>query len=47
VGVENMALMNMPGANRIGEDGKPTAKNFVKVKGQYRKVEPIFIYRKP
>lgn len=47
VGIEKMALMNMPGSNRIGEDGKPTAKNFCKVNGRWRKYEPIFIWRKP
>jgi DNA modification methylase len=46
VGIEKMALMNMPGSNRIGADGKPTAKNFCKVDGKWRKYEPIFIFRK-
>jgi hypothetical protein len=47
VGIEKMCLMSMPGANRIGPDGKPTAKNFCKVDGKWRKYEPIFIFKKP
>lgn len=46
-GIEKMCLMNMPGANRIGDDGKPTAKNFCKVDGKWRKYEPIFVFYKP
>lgn len=41
-----MALASMPGANRIGKDGKPTAKNFCKLKGRWIKYEPIFVYKK-
>ncbi len=46
-GIEKMALASMPGANRIGEDGKPTAKNFCKIKGRWIKFEPIFVFYKP
>jgi hypothetical protein len=47
VGVEKMVLANMPGANRVGEDGKPTCKNFCKVNGRWHKTELIFVFRKP
>jgi hypothetical protein len=47
VGVEKMVLANMPGANRIGDDGTPTCKNFCKVNGKYHKTELIFVFRKP
>jgi hypothetical protein len=47
VGVEKMVLANMPGANRIGEDGIPTCKNFCKVNGKYHKTELIYVFRKP
>lgn len=46
-GVELMALVNMPGGNRIGEDGLPTAKNYCKVKGKFFKAEPIHVFYKP
>ena len=46
VGVEKMALMNMPGANRIGEDGTPLCKNFIKVLGRFRKYEPVYVWKK-
>ena len=42
-----MALEGMPGQNRIGEDGKPTCKNFCQVDGKYLKYEPIFVFWKP
>ena len=42
-----MALEGMPGQNRIGEDGKPTCKNFCQVNGKYFKYEPVFIFWKP
>ena len=42
----NMALSNMPGANRVSEDGKTTAKNSCKVNGIIMKAEPIFIFQK-
>jgi len=42
-----MALEGMPGQNRIGEDGKPTCKNYCQVNGKYLKYEPIFIFWKP
>jgi hypothetical protein len=47
VGVEKMVLANMPGANRVGEDGKPTCKNYCKVSGRWHKTELIFVFRKP
>jgi hypothetical protein len=47
VGVEKMVLANMPGANRVGEDGKPTCKNFCKVNGKWHKTELIFVFKKP
>lgn len=51
-GVNKMALMNMPGQNRIGEDGKPTSGSFALIinsKGQeeWVKTEPIIIAYKP
>lgn len=45
VGVEKMALMNMPGSNRV-IDGKPSAKNFCKIEGKWRKYEPVFVWKK-
>ena len=42
-----MALEGMPGKNRIGEDGKPTCKNFCQVDGKYLKYEPVFVFWKP
>ena len=42
-----MALKSMPGANRIKEDGTPTAKNFCKVDGRLYKFEPIHVFFKP
>lgn len=47
VGVEKMVLANMPGANRVGEDGKPTCKNFCKVNNKWHKTELVFVFRKP
>jgi hypothetical protein len=43
---EKMCLAQMPGGNRIGEDGKPMTKNFCKVNGMWLKYEPIFVWRK-
>jgi hypothetical protein len=42
-----MALEGMPGQNRLGEDGKPTCKNYCQVNGKYFKYEPVFIFWKP
>jgi hypothetical protein len=42
-----MALEGMPGQNRMGEDGKPTCKNFCQVDGKYMKFEPVFVFWKP
>jgi len=41
-----MALEGMPGQNRIGEDGKPTCKNFCQVNGTYMKYEPVLVFYK-
>ena len=46
VTTEKMCLAQMPGGNRIGDDGKPKAKNFCKVKGMWLKYEPVFVYRR-
>ena len=42
-----MALEGMPGQNRMGEDGKPTCKNYCQVDGKYLKYEPVFVFYKP
>jgi len=43
-----MALMNMPGANRVTEDGKATAKNYLKLEnGKIMKYEPVHVFWKP
>jgi len=42
-----MALEGMPGQNRMGEDGKPTCKNYCMVDGKYFKYEPVLIFWKP
>jgi hypothetical protein len=47
VGLERMALANMPGSNRINKDGRPTCKNYYRAGGTWRKFEPIFVFRKP
>jgi hypothetical protein len=42
-----MALMNMPGANRVTEDGKATAKNYLKLEnGKIMKYEPVHVFWK-
>ena len=41
-----MALEGMPGQNRMGEDGKPTCKNYCQVNGKYLKYEPVFVFKK-
>ena len=41
-----MALEGMPGQNRLGEDGKPKCKNFCKIKDNYLKYEPVFVFYK-
>ena len=46
VTTEKMCLAQMPGGNRIGDDGKPKTKNFCKVKGMWLKYEPVFVYRR-
>ena len=46
VTVEKMCLAQMPGGNRIGEDGIPKTKNFCKVNGMWLKYEPVFVYRR-
>jgi hypothetical protein len=42
-----MALEGMPGQNRMGEDGKPTCKNYCMVDGKYFKYEPVLVFWKP
>ena len=42
-----MTLAWMPGGNRIGDDGKPSYKNAVKVDDKWFKFEPIFVWYKP
>jgi len=43
-----MALMNMPGANRVTENGEATAKNFLKLdNGKIMKYEPVHVFWKP
>ena len=42
-----LLLGNMPGGNRVNEDGTGTAKNTCKVGGRLVKFEPIFCFRKP
>ena len=46
-GTLKMVLAQMPGGNRLDENGKPRAKNFCKVKGINFKYEPIFVWYKP
>jgi len=42
-----MALMNMPGANRVTEDGEATAKNYLKLdNGKLMKYEPVHVFWK-
>ena len=43
---EKLCLAQMPGGNRIGEDGKPMTKNFCKIDGMWLKYEPVFVWRK-
>jgi hypothetical protein len=42
-----LLMANMPGGNRVNEDGSGTAKNTCKVGGRLQKYEPIFSFRKP
>ena len=41
-----MALEGMPGQNRMGEDGKPTCKNYCMINEKYMKYEPVFVFKK-
>ena len=41
-----LLLGNMPGGNRVNEDGTGTAKNTCKVGGRLVKFEPIFVFTK-
>ena len=41
-----LLMANMPGANRVDDDGQGTAKNTCKVNGRLIKYEPIFVFRK-
>jgi hypothetical protein len=45
--VIRMTLTNMPGQNRMDEDGNPKCKNFVKVNSKFNKYEPVFVFWKP
>jgi hypothetical protein len=45
--VLKMAMENMPGQNRLDENGVPKCKNYCKVNGKYMKYEPVFVFRKP
>lgn len=42
-----LLMSNMPGGNRVKEDGTGTAKNTCLVNGRLVKFEPIFVFRKP
>jgi hypothetical protein len=42
-----LVLARSPGANRFDKSGMPETKNFCMIGGQYRKYEPIFVFRKP
>lgn len=42
-----LLLAGMPGANRIGDEGKGTAKNTCLVKGRVTKFEPVYVFFKP
>lgn len=42
-----LLLSNMPGGNRVNEDGTGTAKNTCLVNGRLIKYEPIFTFQKP
>lgn len=41
-----LLMSNMPGGNRVNEDGTGTAKNTCKVDGRLVKFEPVFVFRK-
>ena len=45
IGIERMVMAGMPGAGRMRGD-EPTAKNHCRIDGRWRKMEPIFIWRK-
>ena len=45
--VLKMALENMPGQNRLDENGIPKCKNYCLVDGKYSKYEPVFVFYKP
>jgi hypothetical protein len=42
-----LLMAGMPGANRISDEGKGTAKNTCLVKGRVTKFEPIYVFFKP
>ena len=42
-----MALVNMPGSNRVTEDGEATTKNYLKMNGKIMKYEPVHVFWKP
>jgi hypothetical protein len=52
LGTDKLALMNMPGQNRIKEDGTPNTRCFARIKNskgveEWIKTEPILVFRKP
>lgn len=50
-GITHMALMGMPGQNRVKKDDEgnqvPTSRSYAKVDGEYVKTEPIIVCWKP
>jgi hypothetical protein len=51
IGTNKLALMNMPGQNRIKEDGTPNTRCFARIKNrkgieEWIKTEPILVFRK-
>lgn len=46
-GIIKMVLRTAPGGMRANEDDVPTTRNFCKIRGQYRKFEPILVFKKP
>jgi DNA modification methylase len=52
LGTDKLALMNMPGQNRIKEDGTPNTRCFARIKNskgveEWIKTEPILVFKKP
>jgi hypothetical protein len=42
-----LLMANMPGANRVDDEGHGTAKNTCKVDGRLIKFEPVYVFFKP